>query len=352
MVAAIAVVAMGTAGCGLTVEKLPLPKPGVDGETQELHAVFDNALNLPQDAKVKVGGADVGVVEKITTTNFKADVTMKIQNSVQLPKDGTRAELRQATPLGDVFVSIEFQPLKPGGELLGNGATIDNTSAGATVEELLISASTLINGGVLTQAANIMNEAASMVGGKGPQLTHLIEKLTSVVGTLNERTAAIDGTLKQTDTLLATLNQRRGDLGQIANSLPSMISVLAQNNQTIGDLLAKTATASDALKDFADTSGGQLDSLLVSVDSLMSSIAVWQNKIGGLADGLGALTPKIVASTKSTSITATLILDQLTLGSIWDQSGSRWPELGDVNSLVVSLTDVLQHLYARITGNY
>ena len=131
-----------------------------------------------------------------------------------------------------------------------------------------------------------------------------------------------------------------------------MISVLAQNNQTIGDLLAKTATASDALKDFADTSGGQLDSLLVSVDSLMSSIAVWQNKIGGLADGLGALTPKIVASTKSTSITATLILDQLTLGSIWDQSGSRWPELGDVNSLVVSLTDVLQHLYARITGNY
>ncbi|SLH72491.1 mce related protein [Mycobacteroides abscessus subsp. abscessus] len=53
LIALAAVTAVGTtSGCGLTVEDLPLPKPGYT-----LHAVFENALNLPDQAKVKIGGS-------------------------------------------------------------------------------------------------------------------------------------------------------------------------------------------------------------------------------------------------------------------------------------------------------
>ncbi|MBJ8346491.1 MCE family protein [Antrihabitans sp. YC2-6] len=348
-VAALVLVAgISATGCGLTVDSLPLPKPGVDGDAYEVKAEFDNALNLPADAKVKVNGSDIGVVTAISTKDFKANVTMEIESVVELPSEGTRAELRQATPLGDVFIAISFDKLKPGEELLKDGGTITKTSAGATVEQLLMSATTLINGGALTEAARIMSEVSSMVSGRGPTIQHLIQKLTSVVGTLNERTDALDGTLKQTDTLLATLNQRSDDLGRIADSIPSMISVLAQNNATIGDLLAKTAEASSALGDFANTSGDQLNDLLGSVDNVMTGITGWQDKLEQFGDIVHTLTPKINSATRAGAINSDLIIDSLSIGPLWD-SGSRWPDLSDVNALVVSLTEVLGHVYQRIT---
>ena len=45
--------------CGVTVENLPLPKPQVPGETYTVHAIFTDALNLPDQAKVKMLAAAV-----------------------------------------------------------------------------------------------------------------------------------------------------------------------------------------------------------------------------------------------------------------------------------------------------
>ncbi|MFD4429491.1 MlaD family protein, partial [Nocardia sp. NPDC058497] len=83
--AATATVAI-TSGCGFTVEDLPLPKPGAEGDTYTIQAEFDNALNLPDQAKVKIGGSDVGVVSGISTKNFQALIDMQISKDIQLPK--------------------------------------------------------------------------------------------------------------------------------------------------------------------------------------------------------------------------------------------------------------------------
>ena len=90
---------------GLTVEQLPLPAPGGVGDGKTLTARFDNALNLPSRAKVKLNGTDVGEVSDITVHDYTAVVTMKVARDAQIPV-GTGAELRQATPLGDVFVAL------------------------------------------------------------------------------------------------------------------------------------------------------------------------------------------------------------------------------------------------------
>ena len=70
-----------------------------------LTAVFSNALNLPANAKVKLAGADVGELESMVAKNYTAVTTLRIMDGVRLPR-GTTAELRSATPLGDVFVSV------------------------------------------------------------------------------------------------------------------------------------------------------------------------------------------------------------------------------------------------------
>ncbi|KAA0019439.1 MCE family protein [Antrihabitans cavernicola] len=348
-IALVAAAVVATAsGCSVTVDKLPLPKPSVQGESYKLHAVFENALNLPAQAKVKIGGSDVGMVTDITTENFQADVSMDIRKDVELP-EGTTAELRQATPLGDVFVAMSMPPKTPGVALLKDGATLglDKTSAGATVEDILVSVSMLVNGGGLNQLSRIVTELDSAVAGRGPQLGHLVVELTNTIGSLNQRTAEIDGVLKQFDTVTATLNQRHAELGQVADSLPPMIGTLAENNRAIGDVLGKISTASAALGDFADTSSGELQGMLDNVSTLMGSLTQAGDNLGGTLDALHNLSPGVLATLRGNSLAVSATLSYLAIG---DPSGSHLPNGSDVNAFVGSLAEVLQRLQARVTG--
>ena len=104
---AIAAVSLTVSGCATEgLASLPLPAPGVGSGGYTLTAVFSNALNLPANAKVKLAGADVGQLESMVARNYTAVTTLRIMDGVQLPQ-GSTAELRSATPLGDVFVALK-----------------------------------------------------------------------------------------------------------------------------------------------------------------------------------------------------------------------------------------------------
>ncbi len=104
IIAAATVVTSGCATNGLA--SLPLPAPGLGAGGYRLTAIFANALNLPTNAKVKLAGADVGQVDSMVARNYTAVTTLRISAGVRLPQ-GSTAELRTATPLGDVFVALQ-----------------------------------------------------------------------------------------------------------------------------------------------------------------------------------------------------------------------------------------------------
>lgn len=105
-VGAMLTLAMTTTACSVELESVPLPKRNVGSDSYTVYATFENALNLPKQAKVKLAGADVGSVEGMTVRDYSAIVTLRISENVTLPV-GTRAELRSATPLGDIFVAMQ-----------------------------------------------------------------------------------------------------------------------------------------------------------------------------------------------------------------------------------------------------
>ncbi|WP_405178899.1 MCE family protein [Nocardia sp. NBC_01377] len=354
VVAVAAVVGVGvTTGCGLTVEDLPLPKPGQSGDTYTLHAVFENALNLPDQAKVKIGGSDVGVVTNIATKNFQAVVDMDIRTDIELP-EGTTAELRQATPLGDVFVAIDKPKTGSGAALLKNGdtLTLDQTSAGATVEELLISVSMLFNGGGIASLSRLGSELDSIVGGRGPQLAHLITEMTGVVGSLNENSAKIDAVLGGFSALATTIESRRDELGQVADTLPQMIGAVAENNQALAQLLAKIATTSAALGDYANTSSDQLAGLLDNLGSLMQALADTGDRFGFALDQLHEIRPKVDASFRGKSLAVYATLTNLDVGLLTDPANSKFPDLKDLDDFVGSFIQVLQIVQGRVQGGH
>ncbi|MCU1647691.1 MAG: mammalian cell entry protein [Nocardia sp.] len=337
-------------GCGITVEDLPLPRPGVGANSYSIHAIFGNALNLPASAHVKIGGSDVGEVTAISTRNYIADVEMSIRGDVQVPANAT-AELRQATPLGDVYVAISLPPRTPDQQLLHAGDTIQqqNTSAGASVEDLLLSVATLVNGGALNRLANISTELDSMVAGRGPVLAHLITEMTSATTALNQRSDQLDGFLGATGGLLAQFNQRKAELSAVADTVPAMISAIADDNRKIGDLLGKIATTGAALDDFAKTSATDLSTLLDSTEKLTSSLARMGDNFAGTLDALHEVTPKLLTTMRGNAMAFYGTANYLGIGALYDP-GSKFPDGSDANAFTGSLLDVLQRVYNRVTG--
>lgn len=343
-----------TSGCGLTVENLPLPKPGMAGETYTIQAKFENALNLPNQAKVKIGGSDVGVVSNIKTKNFEAIVDLKISKDVELPV-GSTAELRQGTPLGDVFVAVAKAKAEPGAPMLHDGDTLgrDKTSAGATVEELLISVALLFNGGGVAELAKLTSEMDSIVGGRGDQIAHLINEMTGVIGSLNDNSARVDSVLAEFSSLADTIEGRHSELGRVADTLPEMIGAVAENNRAIGDLLQKISVTSAALGDYANTSSDQLSDLLDNVHKLMGALSRTEQNIGPALDALREIRGPVDASFRGNSLAVYAIITNIHNSSVLsDPAQGKFFDGRDLSDFAGSLITVLQAIQGRLQGGH
>jgi virulence factor Mce-like protein len=314
-----------------------------------VNAVFADALNLPNQAHVKVGGSDVGVVTKIGTANFVANVAMKIRSDVVLP-EGSTAELRQGTPLGDVYVAIALPAKQEGGGRLADGATIglERTSAGASVEDLLTSVAMLLNGGAISQVARITSEMDSMLAGRGPQLSHLLTELTGVIGSVNQRTTQIDATLGGLDSLLASLAARRTELGQAADTFPALVGVISENNRSISDLIGKVGVTMAAVGDFTNTTGTEFQSLFDSVQKLMTGFTEMGDDLAGTLNGLHTAYPGVKASFEGTSLAVAATVSFLSVGALTDPNGSRVPQGSDVPAFIGSIAQVLEKVIYRL----
>ncbi|MGW5312187.1 MCE family protein [Nocardia thailandica] len=347
--APLAVTVLFAAGCGITVEDLPLPEPGAGADTYTLHAEFENALNLPDQAKVKIGGSDVGVVSAITTRNFVAVIDMQIRTDIVLPK-GSTAELRQATPLGDVFVALSEPRTATGAGRLEDGDTLTlaSTSAGASVEELLISVSMLFNGGGVSSLSRLGTELGAILKGQGGNLAHLITESTGVIGELNANSARIDSVLTEFDTLANTIDDSKVQLGQVADTLPQAIGAIAENTDAITDLLAKVSVASAAVGDYSATTGDQLSSLLTSLTDLMNALAASGDSFGYTMEQLHLIRPGADASLRGKSLSVFATLTNLDIGLLTDPEHSRFYTLADVNDLVGTFIQVLQVVQGRL----
>ncbi|WP_227983560.1 MCE family protein [Nocardia spumae] len=350
--AAVATVTVfGVGGCGMTLENVPMPKPGIGGPGYTVHAAFTDVLNLPDHAHVRIGGTDIGTVTGIETTDFLADVRMQIRSDITLPR-GTTAELRQATPLGDMSVAMTLPSAREAGPPLREGDTIgvDHTGTAASVEQLMMSVAMLVNGGGINQAAQITTQMNSMFAGRGPQLAHLLDEMTSVITALDQRTGDIDATLQGLNTLTGELARRKTELGAAADTFPALLGLVNENNQRIVDLTTKVSTTMAALGDFTDTTGPQFLSLFDSIQKLMSGFTEMGGNLTEALNGLNDIYPPLMASLRGSGLAVMPVVSYLSIGALSDPHGSRLPEIGDVPAFIGSLTQVFEKVFGRLVS--
>ncbi len=333
--AAIAVTTLLSSGCAANgLDSLPLPAPTLGSGGYTLTAVFADALNLPMNAKVKLAGADVGQVESMVARNYTAVTRLRITDDVRLPR-GSTAELRTATPLGDVFVALR-PPAGAGTEaaMLKDGDTIglDSTTAAATVESVLSSAAILVNGGAIRNFTNMINGFGNATGDQGQAFGNLIRK---------------------SNRLLATLDSRSEQISTGLSELASLAEQLDAKNQAVTELMAAAEPAADALA--ANT--GELSNLVVQVGDTTRLLARFP-ALGGTDTSwlaLNRMIPPMVKSTARGALSVRASVDRLVLGSIPDigfpgDVGLHGPHRYNWNQFIGSLKYTLWRLQERVVG--
>lgn len=342
---------LGVSACGLpglTVEQIPLPAPGGIGDSFRITAKFDNALNLPGHAKVKLYGMDVGQVDTITAKDYSAIVTMDVSKSSKLPV-GTGAELRQATPLGDVFVAL----LPPGGEPSGylhDGDTLTGpTSAAATVEDLLVSTSGIVDSGSLSSLQGILTELSNAVSANPSELSGSIQGLTTAITKFNQNAGLVDEAMRNTQVLTGQLYAGRAQIMASINKLAPAVNAV---NGQIGQILTtldKAHQVTAATNDFLNSDQGNLIELVAHLSTALSELRTASGTLGPLADNVALLTPKWIKSTPGSAAALSAKVYYLNPGVGFD-SGTRLPELGDIDAGSEALQQTLTRLLARLTG--
>ncbi|PJK20302.1 MlaD family protein [Mycolicibacterium goodii] len=353
----VCVVVSGCATNGLA--DLPLPAPGVGTGGYRITAVFSNALNLPANAKVKLAGADIGEMDSMVARNYTAVTTLRIMDGVQLPQ-GSTAELRSATPLGDVFIAIKPpSPVQPGAPLLKDGDIIDldSTAAAATVESVLSSAAILVNGGAVRNFTNLINGMGKATGDQGQAFGNLIRKTNNTLATLTARSEEISTAMTETSRLAQQISAKNQTLSEVMAQARPATDTLAAHTTQIADLVTQTGDVSNQLRKFPSIAGTDTTGRSVIADA--NTIAAAWNDVALAPDAtlyaLNRLLPPFIKSMSSGAIALDASVDRLVLGSIPDigfagDQGLHGPKRSDWHQLVGTLKYTLLRLQERVVG--
>ncbi|MEV0358272.1 MlaD family protein [Nocardia sp. NPDC050697] len=356
--AALAMAALATStGCAVGLGDLPLPAPGSGGDNYTVRASFANALNLPAKAKVRLSGADVGEVSAMAVRDYTAVVTLTIQRGVRLPL-GTRAELRTATPLGDVFVS-----LTPPAEATtatpaladGDSIALDHTSAATTIEELLTTASLLVNGGAIRNLTTIVNGLGNAVGERGDRMAELIDRSTRVVQALSARSDDIRTTLAEVDQLARRIDEQQGTVNDVIAAAGPALDTLRANSDQALTLVDEVERITAQIGRFPGVNGEQTTGMVADINTIAAQLNSAATNPDASVAAMNALLGPVMAVTVSTSASTDADWQDLAIGALPDVNHpgdpeSRLPDQRDWQNFIGTLTYTLLKLQGRITG--
>lgn len=269
---AVAVAVAVVGACSIEPTDLPLPGTYVAGDSYRLEIDFASVLNIPGKARVIVGGVESGVLEGVRLVDDHARATVQIRTEVQVPK-GTRAELRQSTILGDIYIAL--LPGDGEGASLRDGDLIDlaHTAPPDNVESIMTSVAGLIDGGVITKIQSSVTDLNQAFPQDPKELQRILASGTETLGYLSGNTAAIDKILQNTTEVTAQVLAHKASLQNLFDNGSARLGGLASIMLSVVDLVIQIGYLTKPVGDLLVPVRGDLRDILATVDPWLISVA-------------------------------------------------------------------------------
>ncbi|MDV2475589.1 MCE family protein [Rhodococcus zopfii] len=200
-------------GCSVDPSDHALPGAGVRGPTYRLNLEFESLLSLPAGADVRSGGISVGTSRSISLEPDSAVAHVDVRESVVVPA-GTRAELRQNTVLGDIYIAL-LPPEDGSGPRLEDGDTIPlrDTDPGPQIEDMLARIAMFVNGGSLTRLQDSIARLNEVLPADPAETRELSATISTDLSDAAANLDQIDRIVVATDELSRRLDEERDRIG-------------------------------------------------------------------------------------------------------------------------------------------
>ncbi|GFG66786.1 mammalian cell entry protein [Mycobacterium kubicae] len=235
------------------------------GSTTGYSAVFADASRLKEGQTVRVAGIRVGTVNSVTLrSDKKVLVDFDVDNTVVLTT-GTRAAVRYLNLVGDRYLEL----------LNGPGSTkilpaqgqipVDRTAPALDLDLLLGGLKPVIQGLNPKDVNELTAALLQVFQGEGGTLQSLMSKTSSFSNTLADNNDTVEQLIDNLNTVLATLDKDGDKFSGALDRLQKVVTAFSDERRTIGTAIDAldngTASIADLLNRARRPLAGTVDQL-------------------------------------------------------------------------------------------
>ncbi|ORW94446.1 mammalian cell entry protein [Mycobacterium sp. IEC1808] len=283
-----------TAACSLDPTRLPVPGAYSPEDSYRVKIQFSSVLNLPARAKVDFGGIQIGVLDHVQLDGTTAVAYVDIAGDSRLPAN-TRAELRQATPLGDIYIAL-LPPEDRAGDRSGDrsvaplrdGDTIPlrNTAPADNVEDVLRSVSNLVAGGAIGTLQSTVVNLNHAFPQDPAELTRAQQTVAGVLNDLAANQDTIDGILSSMDNITTNVAANTTVFNRLVTEGPPKLQGLSAITLAILNVVGDSREIGDLGGQILNPVAGDMMQMLSYITPLVGTVATLDTTIPVLADKL------------------------------------------------------------------
>ena len=252
------------------------------GDQKTLTADFPRTVSLYEGSDVRVLGVPIGKVDSVTPSGTQVVVTMHYDPDVQIPANA-KAVIISPSIVGDRFVQLT--PAYSGGQVLANGATLqqNRTAVPLELDQIYSSLDDLTtalgpNGanqkGALT---DLLNTTAANFGGQGAKFHRTIESFSRLSGTLADNKDNLFGSVRELEGFVRTLARNDHTVRSFNQTLADVSSMLKGERGDLASSLHNLGIAMKQVSGFVRDNRAILGKNIAGLDNI-TQILVQQRK--------------------------------------------------------------------------
>ncbi|MHA3024554.1 virulence factor Mce family protein [Mycobacterium sp. BMJ-28] len=247
--------------------------PGTQDGHSTIYIQMPETLALNANSRVRVADVFVGRVHAIELKNWVPTLTVDLEPGVKLPSNAL-AKIGQTSLLGSQHVELDSPP-NPSPTPLRNGDMIPlkNSSAYPSIERTLASISGILTGGGIPNIEVIQNEVNNILTGRADQIREFLNRLDTFTQEMNKQRDDITRAIDSTNRLLTVVAQRNDTLDQVLTEFPPLIQHFADTRDLFADAVTALGRVSAAADDTLSNTNANLHTNLQNLQRPLKQLS-------------------------------------------------------------------------------
>jgi len=209
------------------------------GDYVHYSAVFKDVSGLSVGDQVRIAGADVGKVESI---DVRRDSTVLVRFRVQPGNElnaSTRATVQYKNLIGDRDLLLTRPDAAAAALPAGATIPVQNTQAALDLDTLLNGFQPLFQGLNPSQINALSSQLVAVLQGQGNAVRTLVSTVGSFTTALGDREQLITSVVDNLNSVLGTVDARRGTTGELISQLDDLVTGLSRQDTQVLDASAR-----------------------------------------------------------------------------------------------------------------